>query len=146
MRTGKRPTASSLMFALIALVASAGFVRLGLWQLSRHSEVSAASQARSQLLELEPVRLDASTLDSVPVEELVGRRVTVSGTWDFGGEVVGLWPAGVALARDGLGHVGEIPSVILLTEGRFAFHLGGLDIVGRRVWFVGRFLFSEPDQ
>lgn len=83
-----RHLAGSLLFGLIALAASAGFVRLGIWQLSRHTEVSAENQVKRELIELDPVRLDASTLDSVSVEQLIGRRVEVSGAWDFSREAI----------------------------------------------------------
>ena len=76
------------MFALIALAAAAGFVRLGLWQLDRHSEVTADNEARRALLDLAPIPLNDATLDSLSVDQLIGRRVVVSGTWDFGREVI----------------------------------------------------------
>jgi len=63
-------------------------VRLGLWQLDRHTEVTADNEVRRELLDLAPVPLNDATLDSLSVDQLIGRRVQVSGTWDFGREVI----------------------------------------------------------
>lgn len=88
MPNRNRQLAGSIVFALIALAAAGGFFRLGLWQLDRHAEISADNQVKLELLEQDPIRLVASTLDSLTIDELLGRRVVVSGTWDFGREVI----------------------------------------------------------
>lgn len=126
MRTKNRHVFGSLLFGLIALAASAGFVRLGVWQLGRHAEVSAVNQARSEVMEMDPIRLDAAALDSLSVEQLIGRRVEVSGTWDFGREVIIRSRAHAGspgthvvtpLTLDGVSEAGEQPATVLVLRG-----------------------------
>lgn len=85
----RRPTRAGLiLFGLIAVVASAGFVRLGIWQLDRHKEVRRENGTWAALIALEPVRLDASVVRSLNVDTLLWRRVELSGRWEFDREVV----------------------------------------------------------
>lgn len=60
---------------LLALVAVAGFVRLGIWQLDRHEERSGLREAVSAGRELPPVELDAAAEGSY-------RRVVALGEFD----------------------------------------------------------------
>lgn len=79
---------SLLLFCLIAVVASAGFVRLGIWQLDRHREVRRDNEVKAAKLAQEPVKLDSSLLRLSDMDDLFWRRVEVSGKWDFDHEVV----------------------------------------------------------
>lgn len=69
------------IFALVALVC----VRLGVWQLSRLRERRAANVVALQARSAPPVQLDAQTTGD---SSLVERRVTASGRYDHGREVV----------------------------------------------------------
>lgn len=85
----RRPIpANLLLFSLIAVVASAGFVRLGIWQLDRHREVRRDNEVKTAKLAQEPVKLDSSLLRLTGLNDLYWRRVEVSGKWDFDHEVV----------------------------------------------------------
>ena len=85
----RRPTRAGLIvFGLIALAASAGFIRLGIWQLDRHREVQRVNESRAALIELDPVRLVSSVVGRLDVDTLLWRRVELSGRWEFDREVV----------------------------------------------------------
>jgi surfeit locus 1 family protein len=101
----KRPVSGRLMFALIALAASAGFVRLGLWQLDRHTQVTADNEARRELLALAPVPLNDATLDSLSVEVIVRNRAHAGSP---GVHVV------TPLTLDGSPETGPPPTVLVL--------------------------------
>lgn len=88
MRSRRGAPTGLILFALIALAASAGFVRLGFWQLERHREVNEETETRAARLALEPVPLRPSMLVEDSVSALAGRRVSVSGSWEFEREVV----------------------------------------------------------
>ncbi|MDH3297501.1 MAG: SURF1 family protein, partial [Gemmatimonadota bacterium] len=88
MRSAGNTSSGLILFALVALTASAGFVRLGIWQLERHREVRAANATKAERLAREPVRLDPSMLRGDSTEALIGRRVEVRGRWETDREVV----------------------------------------------------------
>ncbi len=81
MRSKSRAPSGLILFALIALAASAGFVRLGIWQLERHREVSGENADRAAKLALAPMQLDAGMLIAAPTDSLLWRRVEVTGRW-----------------------------------------------------------------
>ena len=88
MKPRRRIPPGLFIFGLIAVVASAGFVRLGIWQMDRHREVRRENNAHAMRMALEPVGLDASLLQVNEVDSLYGRRVEIAGRWDFDREVI----------------------------------------------------------
>jgi surfeit locus 1 family protein len=81
MKSKSRVPSDLLLFALIALAASAGFVRLGIWQLERHRDVRDENTDRAARLALAPMRLDAPMLAAAETDSLLWRRVEVTGRW-----------------------------------------------------------------
>lgn len=80
-----------MAFALIAVLASIVFVRLGFWQLDRHAEKRDTAELREARLSEPPLPL--STLleladDGGTVEDVEWRRVMLRGRWDPAGEVL----------------------------------------------------------
>jgi cytochrome oxidase assembly protein ShyY1 len=88
MNTRRRIPTSLILFGLIAIVASIGFVRLGFWQLDRHLEVQHSNEVINARLVLEPLELNAAAVHSLDMDSLLWRRVEFSGRWDFDREVV----------------------------------------------------------
>ncbi len=88
MRSRHPSLAGLIVFGLIAMVASAGFIRLGIWQLDRHNEVRRDNKTKARFLALEPIRLFPSVVRSLDIDSLLGRRVELSGRWEFDREVV----------------------------------------------------------
>lgn len=89
-------TRGQMAFALLAVLAAILCVRLGFWQLDRHHERQRAAEARAARLSEPPVSLasvlsDSSRLSDSPSsapDALAWRRVILSGSWDYGGEVL----------------------------------------------------------
>jgi len=88
MNSRRRIPANLILFGLIAIVASVGFVRLGFWQLDRHLEVQHSNESINAKLVLEPLQLTAVAVHSLDMDSLLWRRVEFSGGWDFDREVV----------------------------------------------------------
>jgi surfeit locus 1 family protein len=82
-----RPEARSWGFAIVAIVATAVFVRLGAWQLERLAERRARNVEQSALAALPPLDLPGIT-PPPPTDSLLWRRVRLTGTWDFENEIV----------------------------------------------------------
>lgn len=80
-----------MAFALIAVLASILFVRLGFWQLDRHAEKREAAALREARLAEPPVSL-ATLLEQEEMgpagEGIEWRRVALRGRWDPAGEVL----------------------------------------------------------
>lgn len=80
-----------MAFALIAVLASIVFVRLGFWQLDRHAEKREAVERREARLAHSPVSL-ATLLEQEEFdptgEEIEWRRVRLEGRWNPAGEVL----------------------------------------------------------
>ena len=74
-----------LLFAVIALAAAAGCIRLGFWQLQRLGERRARNAVITERLHAAPASLTALPGDS---GALRFRRVTARGRYDFGRELV----------------------------------------------------------
>lgn len=82
----KRLDARAWAFAVVAILATALFVRLGAWQLERlverraqnHEQAALASAARLELPGTAPALADS----------LLWRRVRLTGTWDYDNEIV----------------------------------------------------------
>lgn len=83
-------TRGQMAFALLAVLAAALCVRLGFWQLDRHHEKQRAAEARETRLSQPPVPLASvlSGASSSDPEALAWRRVSLAGSWDYGGEVL----------------------------------------------------------
>jgi cytochrome oxidase assembly protein ShyY1 len=81
-----RPRNGPWALLIIAVVAAAGFVRLGQWQLDRLSVRRDANRARAARLSRPVVDLSSDAVASA--ESLAWRRVRVHGTWDFGNQIV----------------------------------------------------------
>lgn len=93
-----RPSTGMIAFALIAVLASLLFVRLGFWQLGRHAEVERRNRDRDARVALPPLPTD-SLLGAVsgPVEPagsgsgpapLEWRQTPLIGRWQYEREVV----------------------------------------------------------
>lgn len=94
------------LFILLALLAAALFVRLGVWQLSRLAERRARNALIAERLRSEPVDVAALPRDTALARL---RLVRVTGRWDYDREV-----AWAGRTRDGS------PGVELLTPVRHA--------------------------
>ena len=96
------PRARSYLFFGITLVLAAGFVRLGIWQLSRLAERRALNRTALAARALPPLVLDdpAATTGLGP-SGMENRRVTLTGRYDHAAEVVlrGQGEQGVAGVR-----------------------------------------------
>lgn len=80
-----------MAFALIAVLASIVFVRLGFWQLDRHAEKRDAAELREARLAQPPVSLDTLLEQEEPGptgERIEWRRVRLVGRWDPENEVL----------------------------------------------------------
>jgi surfeit locus 1 family protein len=78
--------ARSWTFAVVAIVATAVFVRLGAWQLERLVERRVDNDERTVLASAEPLELPGTA--PVQAEALMWRRVRITGTWDYDNEIV----------------------------------------------------------
>jgi surfeit locus 1 family protein len=85
--TMTRPDVRSLAFSIVALLAVAVFIRLGVWQLDRLAERRAQNEDRVALAALPPLALPGPGL-SPPTDSLQWRRVRLTGTWDFDNEII----------------------------------------------------------
>jgi surfeit locus 1 family protein len=74
-----------LVFLVVALVATSGFVRLGFWQLDRLRQRQTANAAIARYLELPPAPLADVIADTTGARH---RRTFVRGTWDYGNQLV----------------------------------------------------------
>jgi surfeit locus 1 family protein len=83
----KRMDARSWAFAVVALLATAVFVRLGAWQLERLVERRAHNDERAALASAPPVELPGAAT-AFPPDSLMWRRVRLTGTWDYDNEIV----------------------------------------------------------
>lgn len=80
-----------MAFALIAVMASIVFVRLGFWQLERHAEKRDAAELREARLAQPPVALATLLEQEEPGpagERIEWRRVELRGRWNPSGEVL----------------------------------------------------------
>lgn len=77
-----------LLFAAIAVVLAAVFVRLGFWQLDRLQERRAANDLRRERVALPPVEIGPATATLLPVDSVGWRRVEARGVYDFRREIV----------------------------------------------------------
>jgi surfeit locus 1 family protein len=94
------PRARGYLFFGITVALAAGFVRLGIWQLSRLGERRAHNRAALAARALPVVQLNSPTRQAA-YDELENRRVTGTGKYDFAWEVVlrGQTEKGVAGVR-----------------------------------------------
>lgn len=94
------PRARGYLFFGITVFLAAVFVRLGIWQLSRLGERRAHNRAALAAREQPPVRLGDSA-EAVDYQDLGNRRISATGQYDFGAEVVlrGQTEKGVAGVR-----------------------------------------------
>ena len=83
----KRLDARSWAFAVVAILATAVFVRLGAWQLERLVERRAHNDERTALASSPPVELPG-TSTALSSDSLLWRRVRLTGTWDYDNEIV----------------------------------------------------------
>jgi len=83
----KRLNARSWGFAVVAILATAVFVRLGAWQLERLVERRAHNDEQAALASSPPVELPG-TSTALSSDSLLWRRVRLTGTWDFDSEIV----------------------------------------------------------
>ena len=74
-----------LALTLLVLLAAGVMVGLGFWQFGRLTTRRAINATIEQRRAQPPITLDANTADPATIAE---RQVTVSGTWDYAGEVV----------------------------------------------------------
>jgi surfeit locus 1 family protein len=82
---------SSILLGLLAILVAALFVRLGLWQLDRHGQRTAANAFRSSRGALPPVRLTVpgrGTATAPPPDSVAWRRVRVAGRFDREREMI----------------------------------------------------------
>jgi surfeit locus 1 family protein len=79
------PRGRARLFFAITVVSALVFVRLGLWQVSRLRERRALNATALAARSAEPVLIDSS---HAPWSELANRRIVVTGTYDFEGEIV----------------------------------------------------------
>ena len=73
------------VFLAVALAATLGFVRLGLWQLERLGERQAANRALAGRLQSAPAPLAEIVADTTGARY---RRTFVSGAWDYANQLV----------------------------------------------------------
>lgn len=78
--------ARSWTFAVVAIVATAVFVRLGAWQLERLVERRADNDEQTALASAAPLELPGTP--PVQADSLMWRRVRLTGTWDYDNEIV----------------------------------------------------------
>ena len=114
-----RPDTRSWGFAIVAIVATAAFVRLGAWQLDRLVERRALNVERAALAALPPLELSGTT-PIPPTDSLLWRRVRFTGTWNYDDEIV-------IRGRAALGS----PGVHLVTPLRLE---GGPEVLVLRGW------------
>ncbi len=81
------PRGRGLLFFGLTLVLAMVFTRLGFWQLSRLAERRAANRAALTARDAEPRSLDVAA-NRADIAALQNRRITVTGRYDFTGEVV----------------------------------------------------------
>jgi surfeit locus 1 family protein len=82
-----RPRKSHLLLGVLAILAAALFVRLGLWQLDRLDHRQTRNEARRARLALAPLELEPGAL--LPAADSVAwRRVILTGRYDFERELV----------------------------------------------------------
>lgn len=79
------PRPRILVFLAVALVATAGFVRLGFWQLSRLGERQEANHSLAGRLESPPASFAEIVADTTGARY---RRTSVRGTWDYAHQLV----------------------------------------------------------
>lgn len=77
----------SWTLAVVAVLATAAFVRLGAWQLDRLAERRAANAEHASLEALPPLQLSGG-VTMPPTDSLLWHRVQLTGTWDFENEIV----------------------------------------------------------
>jgi len=83
----KRSGVRTWLFVIVAGLAVAIFIRLGVWQVQRLGERRALNRARAALADLPVIDLpDSGPLP--PVDSLLWRRVRLSGTWLFDSDIV----------------------------------------------------------
>lgn len=133
------PRTRGYLFFGITLVLAAGFVSLGIWQLSRLAERRATNRRIAAIRALPVISLDSAG-GSWPAERLEHRRVTATGEYDPAGELVlrGQSEKGVAgvrlvtplriVGRDSAVLVarGFVPSPDAMTVDQGAVREGGL--------------------
>ena len=83
----KRLDARSWAFAVVAVLATALFARLGAWQLERLVERRAHNDEKAVLASSPPVELPG-TSTALSSDSLLWRRVRLTGTWDYDNEIV----------------------------------------------------------
>jgi surfeit locus 1 family protein len=83
----KRWDLRAWLFAIVAGLAVAAFLRLAAWQLERLGERRDLNAERAALAELPPIELGPDT-PFPPVDSLLWRRVHLTGTWQFDREIV----------------------------------------------------------
>ena len=81
-------TPGMIAMHLVVVLAAVLFVRLGLWQLDRLEERRAESALGEMRLQAEPVPVDDLVQDGLDPGSLVYRRVTATGEYDSGNEVL----------------------------------------------------------
>lgn len=114
----------------MALVAIVTFVNLGMWQLRRHDEFAALDARLEARLAAEPLTLDAAR--QMPVDEVDLHRVTATGTYDLGGEIV----LQARSFRGRSGHnvltplVGADGTAVLVNRGWVPIDIEGPPVVG----------------
>lgn len=79
------PRGRARLFFAISVVSALVFVRLGLWQVSRLRERRAVNATALAARSAEPVVIDPG---HAPWAALANRRIVVTGTYDFAGEIV----------------------------------------------------------
>jgi len=77
-----------VLFGLVSIVASAGFVRLGIWQMNRHREVKGQSAIQEARIAMDPVALELVLNQVNNIDSLLWRRVEIRGSWDADREVI----------------------------------------------------------
>lgn len=83
----KRLDLRAWLFAIVAVLAVAVFLRLATWQLERLGERRELNSERAALAELPPIELRPDR-PLPPVDSLLWRRVHLTGSWQFDREIV----------------------------------------------------------